>query len=459
MNKKYMLGSILCILLMLVSTQTMLLNIVRSDPPIHEGTAYVGDLWISELDVSSTLQEVEYIGVGHAEATDDYVTWVEGTGEITANWSVSIQTTYHPAYNVEFTLVVCNVDDNCSSMGMDYAVIDYDEDTKYNDSGQLTLNIQLDQDFIKNNTEATLVCYLNAAVKINNTVEATNFTTWAQDRCVIGIVLDEETSEEPYSRFITEANDNYPNIWSWQTGWDQGNRFSDEDDMLETQTFFHISGNQNGQEGDWKMGQFDIYMQVGEYEVYTNHYGFSKGVNFPQNGQIKINPFWSVVFHYTSGSEISFNRLVLKHENISYYEKSQIRTYGMGDGDMGVSFDVSEDDLVNTYFGYPAVKFSGYAWSIGRYLSPTCTPIGLRYLYKTGNTGSTGSTNFTESGYYWESSCGYFNSTFNIGVDSSTDFGITTVDCDISDVLLAEGEQYVYTYAADVGDTRIELSC
>ena len=97
----------------------------------------------------------------------------------------------------------------------------------------------------------------------------------------------------------TEANDNYPNIWSWQTGWDQGSRFSDEDDMLETQTFFHISGNQNGQQGDWKIGQFDIYMERGKYEVQTDHFGIFHGVNFPQNGQIKINPFWSVVFHYT----------------------------------------------------------------------------------------------------------------------------------------------------------------
>lgn len=457
MNKKYILGSILCILLMLVSTQTILMNIVRSDPPIHEGEAYVGNLWISELDSSSVLEEVDFVGVGHANATDDYVTWENGEGEIVANWSISIQTTYHPAYNVEFTLVACNVDDNCSSMGMDHVVIDYDEDTKYNDSGQLTLNIQLDQDFIKNNTEATLVCYLNAAVKINNTVEAVNFTTWAQDRCVVGIVLDDETSEQPYSRFITEANDNYPNIWSWQTGWDQSSRFSDEDDMLETQTFFYISGNQNGQQGDWKIGQFEIYMERGKYNVQTQHLGLTHGVEFSPSGQKNVNPYWTVVFHYTNGPRISFNRMALTHQNISQIKVSN-RIWYPYDGDMGIGFTITEDDLVSTFLGQPALYFSGFAWSIGRYLPPTLVPI-ERVLYKTGNTGSTGSLTFSESGYYWEGSCGYFNSTFSLGVDSLTHFGITTVDCDISAVLLAEGEQYVYTYAADVGDTQIELSC
>jgi len=445
---------------MLVSTQTVLIDFVKSDdPPIHEGTAYVGNLWMSELDVSSTLQEVEYIGVGHTNATDDYVTWVEGTGEITANWSVSIQTEKHPAYNVEFTLVICNVDDNLSAMGVDYAVIDCDEDTKYNDRGQLTLNIEFDPPFLSTHDEATLVCYLNAAVKINNTVEAINFTTWAQDRCVVGIVLDGETSEQPYSRFITEANNNYPNIWSWQTGWDQSSRFSDEDDMLETQTFFHISGNQNGQQGDWKIGQFDIYMQRGKYQVNHQHCALPYPVNFPQSDPIQINPYWSVNFYYTSGPRFSLNRLILTHENTADYKRSNLLFYPRDeDGDMGVSFTISEDDLVNSWFGYPALYFSGYVWSLGFYLPPTLKLI-ERVLYKNGNTGSQGSLTFSESGYYWEGSCGYFNSTFSLDVDSSTYLGITTVDCDISAVLLAEGEQYVYTYAADVGETQIELTC
>ncbi|PNX52339.1 MAG: hypothetical protein BV458_10090 [Thermoplasmata archaeon M9B2D] len=60
--------------------------------------------------------------------------------------------------------------------------------------------------------------------------------------------------------------------------------------------------------------------------------------------------------------------------------------------------------------------------------------------------------------YTWMGNCGYFNTTYNLDVDSATNFGITTIDCDISNVLL-DNEQYVYTYAADVGETQIQLTC
>lgn len=456
MNKKYMLGSILCILLMLVSTQTLLLNIVRSDPPIHDGEAYVGNLWMSELNVSSILEKVDFIGIGHANATDDYVTWENGEGEIVANWTVDIETEYHPDYCVIFSLMAYNIDDNNSEMDIDCSVVNYNANTRYNESGQLRLNIQFDQDFIKNNTEATLVCYLNAAVKINNTEEAVNFTTWGQDRCVVGVVLDSEISEEPYSRFMTEANSEFPNMWSWLPGWNESNRFDDEEDMLESQTFFYVSGDEQSEEGDWPLGQFNITMGPGlTYDAEFSYCAQFYPIQFDENGEKWVNPYISLNYEYHQGApQKSVNRFILFHEGTG----SIINRTNGGSGRyaqdyMGTSFLLHDYDDTNSN---DCIGFIGRAWSTGLLKSRS------RFLICgvdiESGTGDLQSSIYSNTGYYWMGNCGYFNTTYNLDVDSATNFGITTIDCDISNVLL-DHEQYVYTYAADVGETQIQLTC
>jgi len=263
MKEKYVLGSVLVILLMLVSTQTMIMNVVKSDPTIHAGDAFVGNLWISELDVSSVLEETDYIGIGHVNATEDYVLWENGQGNITANWTVDIETETHPEYCIMFSLLVFNIDDNNTELGNDSIMRTYDAEEKYDESGTLLVAIEFDEGFLQTYDEATVVCILNALVKINNTEEATNFTTWAIDRCVIGIGLDEEVSEEPFSRFRTEANVNFSTPFAYSSGWDEENRFDDEDDMLNTITYAQIgkrisepSGNYN-----WYLGHIDVELK------------------------------------------------------------------------------------------------------------------------------------------------------------------------------------------------------
>jgi hypothetical protein len=450
MKQKYVLGSILCILLMLVSTQVVFLNVVKSDPSLHEGEAYVGDLWITELDVSSVLEEVNYVGVGHANATDDYVAWEGGEGDVIANWTVTTETRYHPDYCVMFSLIVYNIDDNNSEMGSDYSVIDYDAGTLPDDSGFLHVHVAFDGDFLKNNTEATLVCYLNAAVKINNTDEAVNFTTWGQDRCVVGVVFDTESTFEPYSHFSDEANGNFPNIWSWLPGWDENNRFDDEADMLESQTFFYVSGDQSSEQGDWCVGQFDIYMGPGP-EYYAD---FTRGDLYHQiqfdNGVQYVKPYVSLVYHYGGGFPLSVNRLLLTHEgsneifsDLALYPKDSV----------GSSILLHDsDDTDSSGFIY----FIGETWSWGFLGFSRATLLCWAQII-TGE-GELQSSGPPDIGYYWMNSCGYFNTTYSLDVDSATNFGITTVDCDISNVLL-DNEQYVYTYAADVGDTQIQLTC
>lgn len=435
---------------MLVSTQMVFMKTVKSDPSIHEGEAYVGDLWISELNVASVLETVDYVGIGHANATDDYVTWENGEGEIVAKWTVNIETEYHPEYCVMFSLIAYNIDDNNSEMDTDYSVVNYDADTQYNDSGQLSLSIQFDQDFLENNTEATLVCYLNAAVKINNTEEAVNFTTWGQDRCVVGVVLDSETSEQPYSRFRTEANSNFPNIWSWLPGWNESNRFDDEEDMLESQTFFYVSGNEESKEGDWHLGEFDITMASGFYHASYSPVNLIHEIQFTNQGEQEVSPYISLDYSYSGGPQFSLNRIYLIHEGDSEIFSDQAQ-YDDGSMGMGITLHDYHDTNSNDI-----IWFAGLAWSWG-FIGHTRANL-LGWVIINDGEGSLQSSGSPVVGYYWMNSCGYFNTTYSLDVDSATNFGITTVDCDISDVLL-DDEQYIYTYAADVGDTQIVLTC
>ncbi len=171
------------------------------------------------------------------------------------------------------------------------------------------------KDFLKSNTEATLVCYLNAAVKINNTDEAVNFTTWGQDRCVIGVLFSSGSSFLPYSRFRVEANDNFPNIWSWLPGWNESNRFDNEENMLESQTFFSISGNEQSEESDWHLGEYDITMGPGfQYDAQFSYINSIHRIQFDPNGEQNVNPYISLDYDYSGGPQFSLNRFILIHE-------------------------------------------------------------------------------------------------------------------------------------------------
>jgi hypothetical protein len=239
MKKKIMLGSVIITLLMLVTTQVVLLNTVRSsDPTAHEGDADVGSLWISELDTTSDLQNVPYVGIGHANATDDWAIWTDGTGNINSSWDVDIGE-IHPEYYVKFALSVYNVDDNNTEIGNDTFIKTYNTMTSYDESGTLTVALEFSQQQQQAGSQ-TLVCYLDAYIRINDTVEAKNFTSWADDRCVVAIDFSDPGDQPLFPTYREEANENFPSMFSYINGWDLSARFSDEDDMLNNQTFANI---------------------------------------------------------------------------------------------------------------------------------------------------------------------------------------------------------------------------
>lgn len=159
MKKKFVLGSVFVILLMLVSTQTVFLNIVKSEPTVHTGDADVGSLWITELDVSTDLTTIDYVGISHVNASDDWVLWENGTGNITADWSVDIERN-HPEYYVLIGMVVYNIDDSNKEIGNDSYIKTYTTNLDYDESGTLTVALNFTQQQQQAGSQ-TLVCYLD----------------------------------------------------------------------------------------------------------------------------------------------------------------------------------------------------------------------------------------------------------------------------------------------------------
>ncbi|MBU0497919.1 MAG: hypothetical protein KKG04_08215 [Candidatus Thermoplasmatota archaeon] len=462
MKKHMVWGGVLVALLMLVSSITVV-NTVVSDPTQHTGAAYVGDLWISELDVSSELENVDYIGVGHTEAADDWVRWTDGEGNIMANWTVDIATETHPEYCVLFTLAAFNIDDDNNQMANDSMMKTYSADQTYNESGILSLSIEFDRDFLGSHTEATLVCYLSACVKINDTEEAINFTSWGQDRCVVGVGLNSQTPSHPFERFRNESNSNFPNIWSWIPGWNEEDRFDDEADMLESQTFFRTGcSGQSMPSSDWDIGDFFIHIWFGGGLEGTYLLQQNRTINrqWDQYDELDINSK-ADIFYINHGAFIPAvaTRYILIHEGqgpiTDRRYNTGIKTYDAAE--LGVGFTIDEDDDIDTQ---DELIVNGRGWVIRPQGQYQILFLGETHEYKINIVSGTGSSSAIngESGYYWEESCAYFNTTYDLDVSSSEEFGITTVSVDISDVL-KESDECVYTYAGDTGVVQIEVMC
>jgi len=260
MQKKYLVGSIFVVLLMLVSTQLVFLKTVKSDPTIHYGDAEVGEFWISELDVSDVLQEVNYVGVAHVSASDDWVCWDEGIGNVTAEWEVNVASEQNPEYIISYYLAIYNIDNGSKCIGSDEFSTICSAETGYNLSGTLQVEIKFSSEEMEQGS-ATLVCWLDTTAYINNTEEAKNFMSATQDRCIVAVDFEWPQSEPPFSGYRDEANEKMPSPWFWQLDWE--NNFADEDEMMAEQTIL-IGGSEGDNYGSsasnspWDLG--DIYI-------------------------------------------------------------------------------------------------------------------------------------------------------------------------------------------------------
>jgi len=389
MKNKIVWGSVLVALLMLVSTQIVFIESVRSsDPTAHEGDADAGDLWIDNLDVSSELRTMDYIGIGHADATDDWVIWDDGSGNINASWDVDIGPGTHPEYYVLICMVIYNIDDNNNEIGNDTFTKTYNANTPYDESGTLSVAVSFTQQQQQAGSQ-TLVCYMSACAMINDTTEAKNFTSWGHDRCVIAVDFTDPT-QPLFPTYREEANENFPSMWSYCEGWDEGGRFTNEDDMLQNLTFYTVKGNAGDESSySWKIGVLDFHFAIFggmNDETIFNGMNYKKTMKWDAQGKIVVEIF----------------------STIDYYKHNAI---------LPISYQIQIDE--------------------GTGQSQTLDEV---------------------EGYYWEGSCAYFNDTHSLSVSNSTSSGVTTVNVDISDVLGSD-EEFIYTFAGENGETRIQITC
>ena len=273
MKKKIVLSSVIVALLMLASLQIVFMNTVRSDPTMHAGDADIGDLWLSELDVSSALTEIDNVSIAHVNASDDWVLWENRTGDVTADWDITIGDN-HPEYHVIFNFVIYDVPNHTEIGNTSYETT-LTEGISYDTGG--TLSVALDFSYLPQYEKIrTLVCGLGAYVKVNKTeCEAVNFTNTASDRCVVGVNFENPPSE--FSKFREEADTEFPPPWARISGWDEESRFESEEEMLNTQTTF-VVGNQTSSQQQ----QYNHTWYIGNISVF-------------RNGRIKLkNVIWDV---------------------------------------------------------------------------------------------------------------------------------------------------------------------
>ncbi|UCD14538.1 MAG: hypothetical protein JSW60_03720 [Thermoplasmatales archaeon] len=456
MKKRYVLGSAIVALLMLVSTQVVFLNIVRSsDPTAHVGDAEIGDLWISELDVSSVLTTIDFIGIGHANAADDWVIWEDGIGNINASWEVDIEA-IHPEYYVLLGIVIYNVDENCIEMGNDSFSKTYGAGNSYNESGTLTVALEFTQEQMQQGSQ-TLVCYMSACVMINDTSEAKNFTSWAHDRCIIAVDFSDPAGQPLFPSYRAEANQNFPHIWSYLDGWEESGRFASEDDMLENQTFFTDGGNINSPSYSWKIGEFHIHCYLGgTVQGYFAEMNHIRHMKYDKDDTLDVESYATITY-YDHGAifPATISRYYLTHEGVgSTWSRTYVTDRAFAPADeVGVDFEIDKEDDIGSN---NKIYLWGDAWAF--------RPIGViwehldGYQIKIDEGTDPSHTIDVLNGYYWEESCAYFDYNQALGVSSITEASITTVTVDISNVLGSD-DQFFYTFAGNVGDERIQVTC
>ena len=464
MKRKIFWGSVIIVLLMLVSSQIVFLNAVKSDPSSHTGDADVGRLWISELNVESAAESFDFIGIGHTNATDDWVLWENGVGNITADWNVDIDNN-HPEYHVRFYLMVFNVDimEDDNEIGNATFEKTYNENTSYDESGILTVALEFTPEQMEEKSQ-TLVCYIQTWVTLNETQEAVNFTSSADDRAVVAVDFENPLEIPQFSTYVNESNEKFPSMWSWIDGWEE--IFESEEEMLNTQTYFEIGVDQATPEYSgnsiWYMGNvnfqvvdtyvvflgFEVDEQQKEWE-YSDYDGLMHGptrINYTRVGQRDHFPF---TYGY-----------YLTYENVEPCTKKVEKTVKQGDPRYGYLSNRIKN-AEDVWAPHDIITIGGWLWCKAEGLQRTIN-LGLRgYSIKIVEDGDNYIEEVNSSYYYWEDACSYHNvSEYSADPSSSSSGGITTVEANIYEIVgSTASDEHIYTFAGDSGNVRVSFIC
>jgi hypothetical protein len=477
MKKKYLMGSVFIALLMLVSTQFFLAPNAISYPTIHYGDAYIGEMWLSELDVSSVVSEFDDIAITHVKAFNEWVAWDEGFGNITVNWSINIQSTDHPEYYVVFGFDVFNIDNDSQLIGGDTYGVTIDHNDDYSDSGSLTVYIKFTEDEMHTWDDVTLVCSLGAFIQLNGTDEAKDFTCSAADRSVVAVDFEMPMSDPNYGQYLDEANYCLPPLCSWIDEWES--HFSTESDMLNEQTFFQVGDDheelQGYPVGTWRWGTvhclinwFGLIDYPFEWSVDENKLesrettwkvdqsGIVSGtvlvgvqVNLTregQEGEIQVRGWF---FTVETSPKKFIGQIGSAPENNIEYAYPQTNDVAVG----VISARPYEHDKID-----PEEKTIDMSTIIWLWKDiPLPKSVSDYHLHYDENAEEQETLEITP--YYWEEACGYLNLTSEeLSVDSSVYLGITTIEADITEALCEEGMP-IYSFAADRGEMRVKFVC
>lgn len=470
MRKKYVLGSAFIALLLLASMQVMLINTVKSDPQAHVGDGDIGELWISELDVTSAVNGFENVGISHVTAEEDWLLWEEGTGNINASWSVDIGNR-HPEYYVIFSLGVYNIEEPMKEMGNATFRKTYNQNVDYDESGTLSVALEFSQQEMQKESN-TLVCFLGACIRINNTFEATNFSSAAQDRCVVAVEFTCSGVPPPFFVYREEANNQFPSMWSWIDGWDEEERFTDENDMLNSQTFFKF-GTENityqPQEEAWQLGNISFFVKnigtlITSYEV-TNSMvtwianettGWINGYSFMNYSVYCGARKPKILMRYVLWSTEVFDIATIKPGSKTWKYGDNPNGFMYANISTHVSYDKNDDGNIS---------MSGIVWGTPVYgiIMLPSLPVWLKsYSYKVNYTYE-GNSSFNYEGdddYCWKESCAYQVGSFNPDVSSTESQGITTVEANIYEVMQSSTDgEIIYTFGGDNQDVLVEFAC
>jgi hypothetical protein len=467
MRKKYLVSSVFIALLMLVSTQLVVMQNVKALSP-HTGDAYVGTFWVSEMDVSAYVRGIENIGIAHAEAKDDWVYWTGGSGDIKANWSITLDN-HHPKLFIAFDLTVYDTTLNNVVVGYKYCYVSVNANTSLNSNGQLTVQFNTAGQVFNNKT---LACYLSAGVHINNTNSLKNFTSMAYDLSVLG--LDHASIGRSFKYYQDYQNTKLSRPYSWVDGWEK--RYSDADDMLNNQTFFKVGQDQFYTQGSstnpaWVWGEliytFDVVHSTIKFNVANRTIQWAPDTDgklcgmaycmYWYNGSTPW--FWPVEMrwrfyyeNYETASIFPAQKLWIPlgytHARFGHY----IRTRDM---DNPPDHEVKITDGPLGHKWQPAYLI---ACTMGSVLNVSLASLDLTiYDSAIGNAQSTPGSGVAS---HWEAKCSYQNESRSVSVSNSTQGGVTTVYADIHSFLENAGAgETISTFKADRGETRVVYTC
>lgn len=292
---------------------------------------------------------------------------------------------------------------------------------------------------------------MSSCVKINNTSESKNFSSWGHDRSIVAVDFADPGGQPSFPTYREEANRNYPNIWSWIPGWSVSSRFANEADMLENQTFVKI-GKQGGSSSgtyNWKLDEVDINL-FSDKTVFdwTGSYG-SLTAKWDRDDEIDINAYIDyTISNYGVYIPIVFIRLRQTLESGKSFDNNQFD--GPGSDDNTVSYTVEKSDDIGTQ---DIILVAGRCWIV-TLRKGTTKALPRTIIIESGEGSSVDLIN--EESYYWEDSVAYQNESYDVDADSSTSFGITTVTIDLSDVL-DNDEECVYIFNGEYGEERVSL--